>query len=111
MAILEKRIETFAIASLIIALGTAVACTQAPDRDKNSWMAATAQPEGPILPALPFDRILLYDEMPRLLQGWVAVRPAIMEVHSIGHTPGGRELWFVTITNLATGPAAEGDPG
>lgn len=107
MATRENHIQTFAIASLLVVLGTAVACSQAPECDDNSRMAAWAQPESPILPELPFDRILRYDEMTKLLQDWAAARPDIMEVNSIGPTPGGRELWFVTITNHATGPAAE----
>ncbi|HET9693028.1 MAG TPA: M14 family metallopeptidase [Steroidobacteraceae bacterium] len=59
------------------------------------------------LPALTFERILRYDEMTRLLQGWVAARPGLVRVDSIGRTPEGRELWLLTITNTATGPAAE----
>jgi murein tripeptide amidase MpaA len=62
---------------------------------------------GTLLPGLPFDHILTYDELTALLQGWAAARPDIFEVRSIGTSPGGRELWFVTMTNVATGPAIE----
>jgi hypothetical protein len=58
-------------------------------------------------PALPFDRILFYDELTALLRGWAAARPDIVDLRGIGTSPGGRELWLVTITNKATGPALE----
>ena len=59
------------------------------------------------LPALPFDHILPYDNFTALLRAWAAARPDLIIVESIGRTPEGRELWFVTITNKATGPAIE----
>ena len=59
------------------------------------------------LPALAFDRILRYDELTRLLQGWAAARPGLVRLESIGRTPEGRDLWFLTITNSATGAAAD----
>ncbi|RFT14658.1 MAG: hypothetical protein OP8BY_0143 [Candidatus Saccharicenans subterraneus] len=59
------------------------------------------------LPALSFDHIPDYEELTRLLHNWAASRPEIMDLHSIGQTPGGRNLWWVTITNKRTGSAGE----
>jgi murein tripeptide amidase MpaA len=56
---------------------------------------------------LPYDRILRHGELTTLLQRWTAARPELAELESIGRTPGGRDLWFLTLTNRATGPAAE----
>lgn len=56
---------------------------------------------------LPFDRILRHDELTALLRSWEAARPGIMQLESVGLTPGGREMWFVTLTNRATGPALD----
>ena len=46
-----------------------------------------------------------YDEMVALLQGWERAFPEICALESIGATPEGRELWLLTVTVLATGPA------
>lgn len=61
----------------------------------------------PAISPLPFDRILRYEEMTALLRGWAAARPELVELESIGSTPGGREIWLVTLTNRRTGPALE----
>ncbi|MGH8242961.1 MAG: M14 family metallopeptidase [Steroidobacteraceae bacterium] len=59
------------------------------------------------LAPLPFDRILRHDELGTLLQQWAAARPQLVQLESIGETPAGRSIWFLTLTNRATGPAAE----
>lgn len=64
---------------------------------------ATAQPLAP----LPFDRILRHDEMTALLRQWAEARPGLLQLESLGETPQGRAMWFLTLTNRATGPAAE----
>ncbi|MEX2050284.1 MAG: M14 family metallopeptidase, partial [Steroidobacteraceae bacterium] len=64
---------------------------------------AGAQPVAP----LPFDRILRYDELTTLLKQWAEARPELVELESIGATPKGRPIWLLTLTNRATGPAAE----
>jgi hypothetical protein len=58
------------------------------------------------LPALPFDHFMPYDELTQLLHDWAAARPEIARLESIGRTPQGRDLWFLTLTNPATGPAS-----
>lgn len=65
--------------------------------------SAIAEPVAP----LPFDRILRHNELTPLLQQWARARPELVELENLGDTPGGRALWFVTLTNRATGPAAE----
>ncbi len=64
---------------------------------------ASAAPVAP----LPFDHILRYDELTTLLQKWAAERPDLVQLESIGKTPKGREMWFLTLTNHATGSAEE----
>ncbi len=60
---------------------------------------------GAIAP-LPFDHILRYAELTDLLRAWAAARPDLVELESLGKTPEGRELWFLTLTARATGPAS-----
>ena len=64
--------------------------------------AATAHAQ---IAQLPFDRILRYEELTKLLQTWNASRPDLLEIESIGTTPENRSIWFLTITNEKTGPA------
>lgn len=64
---------------------------------------AGAEPLAP----LPFDRILRHDELSKLLRQWADARPDLVHLESLGPTPQGREMWFLTLTNRATGPAEE----
>jgi murein tripeptide amidase MpaA len=84
-----------------------LACASALFTVAPSSVAAPAAPSAQPLAALPFDRILRYDELTHLLQGWAAARPGLVRLESIGRTPGGRDVWFLTLTNAATGPAIE----
>ncbi len=70
-------------------------------------LAETSVPAVAELPALPFDHILRYDELTALLKAWANARPDIVQIESLGNTPEGRQLWFLTLTNRATGPANE----
>jgi len=65
-----------------------------------------ASAQQPIAP-LPFDHILRYDELTKLLHQWADVRPNLVKLESIGTTPEGRPIWFLTLTSAATGPAEE----
>src|SRR2546428_9346108 len=60
----------------------------------------------PIAP-LPFDHILRYDELTKLLHAWADARSNLMQLESISTTPEGRPIWFVTLTNKTTGAALE----
>ena len=68
--------------------------------------AAGAQPVAP----LPFDRILRHDELTALLQQWAGARPELVQLESLGETPRGRAMWFLTLTNRATGPVCRASP-
>ncbi len=48
-----------------------------------------------------------YDTLTRLLHDFVVAYPNLATLESIGKSLEGRELWVVTLTNLATGPALE----
>ncbi len=87
---------------LLAALGlacVAAGATAAPAQAAADATAAVAP--------LPFDHILRYGEMTALLRSWAAARPGIVALESLGKTPEGREMWFLTLTNRATGPAPE----
>ncbi len=56
---------------------------------------------------LRFDRYYTYDEITRLLHEFARERPDLVEVHSLGRSHQGREIWLATVTRLATGPADE----
>ena len=92
-----RRASLLCAFAAVFASGLALAAPFSP--------AATSPTAG--LAPLPFDRILRYDEFTRLLEGWAAARPELVRLESIGRTPGGRELWFLTLTNAKTGPASE----
>jgi murein tripeptide amidase MpaA len=64
---------------------------------------AAAQPVAP----LPFDHILRYAELTTLLHQWADERPNLVQLESLGKTPESREMWFLTITNQAAGPAQD----
>lgn len=68
--------------------------------------AAPAPGQRPQITPPPFDHIMKYDELTRLLRAWQAARPDLMRVESIGTTPEQRPIWFVTMTNEQAGPAS-----
>ena len=60
----------------------------------------------PIAP-LPFDHILRYDDLTKLLHAWADAKPDLVQLESIGTTPKGRAIWFLTLTNKTTGTPLE----
>ena len=65
------------------------------------------------LPALPkprFDTFPRHDELTRLLSAYAEAAPALVSVASIGKSHEGRDIWVVTLTNRATGPAGRNSP-
>ncbi len=64
---------------------------------------AAAEPVAP----LPYDHVMRFDEMTKLLQGWAGAKPDLVQLESLGKSPQGRDMWFLTITNRATGAAGE----
>lgn len=55
------------------------------------------------MPEPRFDTYYRYDELTHLLQAYAAEYPRLVQVESIGHSHEGRDIWLVTITNIATG--------
>jgi len=62
------------------------------------------------LPATPtprFDTFLKYDALTRLLFDYADAHPTLVSVDSIGKSHEGRDIWVVTVTQVATGAAAD----
>ncbi|MBL8305025.1 MAG: carboxypeptidase, partial [Ideonella sp.] len=55
------------------------------------------------LPTPRFDRFYRHDELTRLLQAYVAARPDVASLQSIGKSHEGRDIWVVVLTRAATG--------
>ncbi len=59
-------------------------------------------------PPLPrFDTFYKYDELTRLLFAYAEAQPTLVAVRSIGKSHEGREIWVATVTQIATGAAAD----
>lgn len=56
---------------------------------------------------LTYDRFPRYDDLTALLRSWADAYPRLVEVTSAGHSWEGRDIWLVTLTAAATGPALE----
>ena len=54
-----------------------------------------------------FDRFYRHDDLTAILRDHAARRPDLFSVESIGKSHEGRDIWVVTATNTATGPAAD----
>src|SRR2546421_1386184 len=54
-----------------------------------------------------FDRYYPYDALTAQLEALAKAYPGLLTLESIGKSFEGRDVWCVTATNLATGPAAE----
>src|SRR4249920_1041886 len=59
------------------------------------------------MPDIQFDRYYRYDELTGLLQSFATDYPKLAALESIGKSFEGRAIWVLTLTNSATGPAAE----
>jgi len=62
------------------------------------------------LPATPtprFDTFLKYDALTRLLFDYADAHPTLVSVDSIGKSHEGRDIWLATVTNTASGAAAD----
>lgn len=57
--------------------------------------------------SLDFSEYFLYDDLTRHLHGLAAAFPHLATLESIGQSHRGREIWCMTITDSATGPAHE----
>ena len=54
-----------------------------------------------------FDRLFKYDELTEILQQFAGSYPHLVAVEAIGQSYEGREIWVITVTNRASGPAEE----
>ncbi len=59
------------------------------------------------MPAIAFDRYYRYEEFSALLAAFAAEFPQLVELESIGKSYEGRDIWLLTVTNSATGPAQD----
>ena len=59
------------------------------------------------MPAIAFDRFYRHAELTALLDAFVAENPQLASIESIGKSHEGRDIWVLTVTNTATGPAAD----
>ncbi|HKU85293.1 MAG TPA: M14 family metallopeptidase [Casimicrobiaceae bacterium] len=59
------------------------------------------------MPPIPCDRFLRYSELTECLHALVRDHPRLVGIESIGKSHEGRDIWLVTVTNAASGPAHE----
>ena len=59
------------------------------------------------MPAIAFDRFYRYAELVDLLHAFAREYPQLVAIESIGRSHEGRDIPVVTVTNAATGPAAD----
>ncbi len=60
-------------------------------------------PANAALPRPDFSLFPRYDLLTELLRGYCAARPELFSLSSIGKSHEGRDIWYVTVTNTATG--------
>jgi len=61
----------------------------------------------PASPTPRFDTFYKWDELTRLLFAYAEAHPTLVAVRSIGKSHEGRDIWVATVTNIATGAAAD----
>jgi murein tripeptide amidase MpaA len=61
----------------------------------------------PPVPIPRFDQFYRYYELTRLLHDYASALPGLLSVSSLGKSWEGRDVWLVTITDSATGDAAD----
>jgi murein tripeptide amidase MpaA len=59
------------------------------------------------MPQVRFDTYYRYDELTRILHAFAEEYPHLVRIESIGKSYEGRDIWLLTLTNFATGPAEE----
>lgn len=57
----------------------------------------------PAIPVPRFDQFYRHAELTRLLQDYAAAAPQLLQLHSIGKSWEGRDIWLLAITNRHTG--------
>src|SRR6266496_4382789 len=64
-------------------------------------------PRAQAMPAIAFDRFYRYADLTAILKAFAEEHPQLVALESTGKSHEGRDIWVVTVTNTATGPAAE----
>jgi murein tripeptide amidase MpaA len=59
------------------------------------------------MPDVRFDRFYRYAELTAILKAFAAEHPSLATIESIGKSHEGRDIWLLTLTNQATGPAID----
>ena len=59
------------------------------------------------MPQVRFDTYYRYEELTRILHAYAEEYPQLVRIESIGKSYEGRDIWLLTLTNFATGPAEE----
>ncbi len=59
------------------------------------------------MPQVRFDTYYRYDDLTRIVHAYAEEYPHLVKVESIGKSYEGRDIWLLTVTNFATGPAEE----
>lgn len=54
-----------------------------------------------------YDRYYRYDALTELLEQLVQTYPTLLAMESVGKSHEGRDIWVLTVTNQATGPASD----
>jgi len=57
------------------------------------------------MPSIAFDRFYRYDELTELLHALAREHPQLVAIEAIGRSHEGRDIFVLTVTNRATGPA------
>jgi murein tripeptide amidase MpaA len=59
------------------------------------------------MPHVAFDRFYRYAELTDLLHAFAREHPQLVSIESIGKSHEGRDIWLLTVTSAASGPAHE----
>lgn len=59
------------------------------------------------MPDVRFDRYYRYEALTDILRAFAAEYPQLAQISSLGPSYEGRDIWLLTVTNTATGPAEE----
>ena len=59
------------------------------------------------MPPVAFDRFYRHAELTELLHAFAREHPGLVSIEAIGKSHEGRDIWMLTVTNSATGPASE----
>jgi murein tripeptide amidase MpaA len=79
----------------------------APPRILSGRCANQPSRRSQAMPQVAFDRFYRYAELTDVLHAFAREHPGLISVEAIGKSHEGRDIWVLTATNAATGPAAD----